>query len=622
MHRVVITTAHPGLIPWLGPDVVLFMPSGTVCFNPVAVTPLNPKARRPVISLRYDDTRFDSGRLPPAVEHAVLAAQRGVVRETLTSRVQQDAATAYAARVFELPFDGLCTVHLSPSPDVPPASSWRIGALLGPSGCGKSTHLAAIAASWEPAAMPGEVRVESFTPEPSSWPADLCVLSHLCLALGPLPDGTTTAATRFARQTAAAARLPRVTSALAAAGLRKEAWQLPFSSLSSGEQELAALAYALITPDETALTLIVADEFTSALDDSTAYATAVRLAAYVRTQPHLRLLVAGVRDVRDWLRPDWAYDVPAGRLDLFAAGAPAAPAPPAAQPPPGDGDVAAVAALFKPPTVSIVVRSLPSGIAVKNRHLLSNGSGALWEHVFKNQHYLVGASQARRASGSWEAASASHCLRALISLHPQAMFPTPAPSSSAAWTRAAAWMASPSALWLWRHRPASCPTTTTGRVSARAALSSSRPCRGWASGRSCRCWLPTRCACTARTARLEAMVRPQAAPAASPAPALRLARRPTATWRSQRWSRWLERAIATTRTGSGRRRTAARKAERYAPVADAMRCLPARRAPHLTAPVARSKPTLASTRMTKRRLGGSRSAPLTTMNTSALIALP
>jgi hypothetical protein len=184
MHRVVITTAHPGLIPWLGPDVVLFMPSGTVCFNPVAVTPLNPKARRPVISLRYDDTRFDSGRLPPAVEHAVLAAQRGVVRETLTSRVQQDAATAYAARVFELPFDGLCTVHLSPSPDVPPASSWRIGALLGPSGCGKSTHLAAIAASWEPAAMPGEVRVESFTPEPSSWPADLCVLSHLCLALG------------------------------------------------------------------------------------------------------------------------------------------------------------------------------------------------------------------------------------------------------------------------------------------------------------------------------------------------------------------------------------------------------------------------------------------------------
>ena len=38
-------------------------------------SPLNPKARRPVISLRYDDTRFDSGRLPPAVEHAVLAAQ-------------------------------------------------------------------------------------------------------------------------------------------------------------------------------------------------------------------------------------------------------------------------------------------------------------------------------------------------------------------------------------------------------------------------------------------------------------------------------------------------------------------------------------------------------------------
>lgn len=483
MQRVVITTAHPGLISWLGPDVVLFMPSGAVHFNPVAVTPLNAKARRPVISLRFDNTRLDSGRLPPAIEHAVLAAQRGVVRETLTSTVKQDAATAYAARVFELPFDGRCTVHLSPSPDVPPASTWRIGALLGPSGCGKSTHLAAIAASWEPASMPGETRIESFTPEPSSWPADLCVLSHLCLALGPLPDGTTTAATRYARQAAAAARLPRITSVLAAVGLRKDAWQLPFSSLSSGERELAALAYALVTPDETALTLVVADEFTSALDDSTAHATAVRLAAYMRTQPHLRLLVAGVRDVRDWLRPDWAYDVPAGRLDLFAAGAPAAPAPPASPPPPGDGDAAAVAALFKPPTVSLVVRRMTEGIQVKNRHLLSNGAGALWEHVFKDQHYLVGACVVVDVAAR---------LRALIICHPQATFPTPAPSSSAAWTRAAAWTAIPSALWLWRHRPANCPVTMTARATARAAWSSTRPCRGWASGRACRWWLPTR----------------------------------------------------------------------------------------------------------------------------------
>ena len=41
MHRVVITTACPALTSWLGPDVVVFMPSGRVCVNPVQLTPHN-----------------------------------------------------------------------------------------------------------------------------------------------------------------------------------------------------------------------------------------------------------------------------------------------------------------------------------------------------------------------------------------------------------------------------------------------------------------------------------------------------------------------------------------------------------------------------------------------------
>ncbi len=35
LRHVALTTAHAGLIPWLGPDVVLFLPEGRVCVNPV-----------------------------------------------------------------------------------------------------------------------------------------------------------------------------------------------------------------------------------------------------------------------------------------------------------------------------------------------------------------------------------------------------------------------------------------------------------------------------------------------------------------------------------------------------------------------------------------------------------
>ena len=368
LQRVVITTAHPELIPWLGPDAILFLPSGRVCVNPVPLT--RPKARRPIIDLKYDDTVLDTGALPPAAEYAALAAQRGVQRVTLTSQVQLDAATAYASRVYDLPFDGTCTVQLSAAPDVPPLQSWRIGALLGPSGCGKSTHLAALAASWTAAG-----HVVSIAPSASSWPADLSVLSHLGAALVAPPG--------------AAGRLPAVTRLLAAVGLRAESWLLPLSDLSSGERELAALAYALTAGECEAapLTLVIADEFTSAQDDCAAYDFAVRLEAYVRARPHLRLVVAGVRDsVRTSLRPDWAYDVLAGRLDTLDAAAPAAAAPPPPPPPPRDD--AAVLALCSPATVRAVVRGLASGISSKNRLQYTSGPAALWAHLFEKYHYL------------------------------------------------------------------------------------------------------------------------------------------------------------------------------------------------------------------------------------------
>ena len=71
--------------------------------------------------MHFDNTRLDSGELSPAVEQAVLAANRGVRPVMLTCKVEQDAATAYAARVFDMPFTGTSIVKLSPPPDVPPA---------------------------------------------------------------------------------------------------------------------------------------------------------------------------------------------------------------------------------------------------------------------------------------------------------------------------------------------------------------------------------------------------------------------------------------------------------------------------------------------------------------------
>ena len=395
LQHVVITTSNPELIRWLGPDIVLFMPSCRLCVNPFTAS-----QRRPLVALRYDSTQRDSGALPPGVEYAVRSAQP---RIELTCNVAQDAYTAYASRVFDLPFNGLCTVRLSAGPAVPSADTWSIGLLYGPSGCGKSTHLATIAAGWVAAAPPGQQRAVSIAPLATApqWSPNKCMLSVLGAALGELPNGTATEEERNARQAVANERYTSIAALLRAVGLRKAAWLLPFSSLSSGERELAALAYALspaMLPappgSELPLTLVVVDELTSALDCCAAHATAVGVAAFVRARPRLRLLAAGVRDaLLVSLRPSWAYAVKSGRMVPLADAAAAAALPPAPAlppPPPAADDVVAVKAMFTPPTVSVVVRSLPAGINRNGRELETSGAGALWEHVFRHLHYLDG----------------------------------------------------------------------------------------------------------------------------------------------------------------------------------------------------------------------------------------
>ena len=238
LRHVVITTSNPELIRWLGPDIVLFMPSCRLCVNPFTAS-----QRRPPVALRYDSTQRDSGALPPDVEFAVRSAQP---RVELTCIVTTDAYTDYASRVFDLPFDGTCTVQLFAAPALPSTDTWSIGLLHGPSGCGKSTHLATIAAAWVAAAPPGEQRAVSVAPLATApqWSPNKCMLSVLGAALGELPDGTATDEERSARQAVANERYPSIVALLRAVGLRKAAWLLPFSSLSSGERELAALAYA------------------------------------------------------------------------------------------------------------------------------------------------------------------------------------------------------------------------------------------------------------------------------------------------------------------------------------------------------------------------------------------
>lgn len=385
LQRVVITTSLQELIPWAGADAVVFMGSTPadcrVCVNPI----LKAALRRPAIRLRYDLTQRDSGRLPPAVEYAVVSAQAPdrPPRVALTSRVLLDDNTAHASRVFDMKFKGESTVLLSAAPMVPPADTWSLGLLHGVSGCGKTTHLHSIAGSWIEAAPPGQRRAVSVVPPAASWPSELSVQSVLDALVASLMTTTSGGC-----------------ELLTAVGLREDAWQLPFQILSSGERELVSLAYALspavAAPSEgdgtVPLTLIVVDEFTPALDACAAHATAARVAAFVRKRPHLRLLAAAVRDnVPEWLRADWSYDVPAGRMVLLAApyAAAAPPPPPPPPPPPAVGDAAAVTALFTPPTVRIVVRSCKPGIKLNDRQHETRGPAALLAQLFAQLHYLT-----------------------------------------------------------------------------------------------------------------------------------------------------------------------------------------------------------------------------------------
>jgi ABC-type nitrate/sulfonate/bicarbonate transport system ATPase subunit len=351
--RVVFTTNSPELISALGPGVVLFMPSGVVCRNPTLV-------RRPRVSVRFD-TAHDAGELPA---HAAAAA-RTTRRHTLRVEVVQDQRTECVASTFELRFDGTSTVKLCAPPALAPAATWTIGALLGPSGCGKSTHLRAEAAAWpakhgggdDAAAAAASV---SLPPLADSWTAHESVLSVLCRAARVLDGGD--AAQRLSTAQVAA-RVTAVVARLRAVGLQQSTCVLPYHCLSSGQQELASIAAALAPgdaqpSDAACLVLVCIDEFTSALDAPCAHAAAIGVAAYVRARPWTRVIVAGVRpELTAWLRPDWVFEVLAGVLQPRDAAAAAAPAPEPPAAPPAPDDAAALAALFAPMAVRVVVRA-------------------------------------------------------------------------------------------------------------------------------------------------------------------------------------------------------------------------------------------------------------------------
>jgi ABC-type ATPase with predicted acetyltransferase domain len=105
-------------------------------------------------------------------------------------------------------------------------------------------------------------------------------------------------------------------------------WLRPLEQLSRGERYQADLAFCLAFRQEAPqFAPLVLDDFASVLDPGTARAMARSLAAFVRERgpkaegwrdfpPRLVMLTTD-EELLAWLTPDWAIELPAGKLRDF-----------------------------------------------------------------------------------------------------------------------------------------------------------------------------------------------------------------------------------------------------------------------------------------------------------------
>jgi GNAT superfamily N-acetyltransferase len=152
---------------------------------------------------------------------------------------------------------------------------WNVGLIVGPSGAGKST-------------VARECFPDALVPE-HAWSPTSALLDEF-------PETMTTS---------------DITGLFSAVGLGSvPTWVRPYSTLSTGEQFRASVAYALATLPE----LAVVDEWTSTVDRQVGRVTSAAAAKAVRRRHQQLVAVTCHYDVEKWLQPDWVYQP---HLDRF-----------------------------------------------------------------------------------------------------------------------------------------------------------------------------------------------------------------------------------------------------------------------------------------------------------------
>lgn len=183
-----------------------------------------------------------------------------------TFRVQSLAA--------RMDYDPKEATHFTLAAALPADDDWAVGMIVGPSGSGKSRLL--------DAAFPDYLDAAKYKWKGESFIDDL----------------------------PATASVEEISKALSAAGLGSvPSWMLPYSRLSNGQQQRAAMARALLSSDRIAF-----DEFSSMLDRAAARTTAMATAKAIR-RANKRLVVATCHyDIAEWLEADWVFDTATSTL--------------------------------------------------------------------------------------------------------------------------------------------------------------------------------------------------------------------------------------------------------------------------------------------------------------------
>ena len=304
--------------------------------------------RRPQVLVRLDETTFDVEPRPPGRQRHGTSRMLGPPL-AVTCIVPTDEATAHAAQVTQLPFDGTVRKSFPQPPSLLPSERWwRLGCIIGPSGSGKSLSM------------------RNMFGRPSEPKRAHRTVLEECDVLND----------------AAAARVR-----LRAAGLGALQWSRPYSTLSNGEQKAAELARSLVAFDDVNQqdVVVTVDEAFSYVDKATARVVAVRLAAFVHGRPShhssARLVLVGAAmslDLLDILNPSWTFEPsqPGGEFLEYRSPPPALPfdhVPAAA----GPSNALSARLVFARVTLRATIRRVQ-----ENRAMV------LWQQNYEKYHYM------------------------------------------------------------------------------------------------------------------------------------------------------------------------------------------------------------------------------------------